>query len=318
MNVFVGCLNIVDIYITDLTAWCQINTRGSMGLPSPDKKMYLNNELIVELVIPEGITKINSHIFSGYGKIKSLFIPESLTQIHSATFYGCFDIEKIIVSEKNETYSSKDNCLIDKKNRELLLGCKNSIIPSDGSVVKIGANAFSGNINLTNIIIPDSIVNIGNNAFYNCINLTKIILPSSITTIGSRAFKDCVELISVMIYCSNVDIRDEAFIGCDKLIEIYNFSSLNIEKGSEENGYLGFNALDIYVNPNEPSKIVDYNGYLFYDNGEDFYLLKSTHADSQVILPKGYNDNDYHIYKSAFRNNNQIISIFIPIQVKAI
>ena len=67
-----------------------------------------------------------------------------------------------------------DNCLIETASKTLIAGCKNSIIPDDGSVISIADYAFSGCTGLTSITIPDSVTSIGNSAFANCISLKTV------------------------------------------------------------------------------------------------------------------------------------------------
>ena len=61
--------------------------------------------------------------------------------------------------------------MIETENKTLIAGCKNSIIPDDGSVTSIGNSAFSGCTGLTSIEIPDSVETIGVSSFYNVPNI---------------------------------------------------------------------------------------------------------------------------------------------------
>ena len=84
---------------------------------------------------------------------------------------GCTSLATIYVSNENPIYHSAGNCLIRTKDKTLILGCKNSVIPSDGSVTRIGRSAFYGCEGLNSISIPNSITHIGEWAFSNCTNL---------------------------------------------------------------------------------------------------------------------------------------------------
>ena len=99
-------------------------------------------------------------------------------------------IEEIVVDKDNAFYHSKGNCLIEKKGRKLIAGCKNSVIPEDGSVAEIGEYAFAG-VELKQITIPDSVQKIGEGAFYCCLHLKSIDIPESIVSIGEKAFYYC-------------------------------------------------------------------------------------------------------------------------------
>ena len=63
-RVFNYCLALKDVYITDIAAWCDISFLGSDSSPlSYATNLYLNNELITQLVIPETVTMINVYAF---------------------------------------------------------------------------------------------------------------------------------------------------------------------------------------------------------------------------------------------------------------
>lgn len=103
--------------------------------------------------------------------------------------------ESITVENGNVKFKAVNNCLIDTAEEKIVLGCKNSVIPNDGSIKIIGHHAFIGigdiesedrNI-FTNITIPDSVEVIEHHAFADS-GLTDIELPYGLKEIGSMAF----------------------------------------------------------------------------------------------------------------------------------
>ena len=61
---FKDCSNLQDIYITDIGAWCNISGIDSlMGYGSSNKNLYVNNELVTSVTIPDGVTAIPSYAF---------------------------------------------------------------------------------------------------------------------------------------------------------------------------------------------------------------------------------------------------------------
>ena len=135
-------------------------------------------------------------------------------------------------------------------------------------------------------------ININSSTFPNWLNLTSIVIPASVTSIG-----------------------DDAFLGCGKLVEVYNLSSLNITKGSDSYGGVGYYALDIYPSLDIPSKLsTDENGYIIYTDGEDKILVGYTGTDTELTLPDGI--TEIHMYAFAFNNN--ITSVTIPASVTSI
>ena len=67
----------------------------------------------------------------------------------------------ITVADGNTVYHSAGNCLIETESKTLVLGCKNSVIPTDGSVTSIGEYAFYGCTSFTSVTIPSSVTSIG-------------------------------------------------------------------------------------------------------------------------------------------------------------
>ena len=101
------------------------------------------------------------------------------------------------MAEANESFKAVDNCLIDIENSTLLLGCKNSVIPADGSVTKIGAYAFFNCNGLASIVIPEGVLEIGTYAFYGCADALTVSIPESLAFIDKNAFEACAALEGV-------------------------------------------------------------------------------------------------------------------------
>ena len=58
----------------------------------------------------------------------------------------------------------------------------------------IGANAFYGCKNLTNVSLGKNLISIGANAFSGCVKLKSLIIPAKVKKIGSNAFYGCKAL----------------------------------------------------------------------------------------------------------------------------
>lgn len=84
-------------------------------------------------------------------------------------------------------------------------------------VKRIRETAFSNNVELTSITIPNSITSIGRSAFYNCSGLTSVTIPNSVTSIEESAFSNCTGLTSITISNSITSIGISAFANCTGL-----------------------------------------------------------------------------------------------------
>lgn len=154
-----------------------------------------------KVIIPDNVTRVAADSWEGVycfefcGFVKSITVPKSLVSIDGSTFYGCFDLEEITVDSQNPEYYSQDNCVIERANKKLVVGCQTSVIPNDVKI--IGFSAFYYCRGLTDITIPDAVTSIEQAAFCSCQNLASITIPSSVVAIGHHAFHDCLSLKTV-------------------------------------------------------------------------------------------------------------------------
>lgn len=174
------------------------NYWGGMIVDSDTNGLCLkNNELIAcrgnvtNAIIPNTVTSIGTYAFISAINITSVTISSSITSIGNGAFAGCTKLASITVDVNNTTFDSRNNCnaIIKKSNNELIVGCKNTVIPN--SVTSIGNGAFEGCRELGTITIPNTITSIGNGAFYQCNNLEIITcLSTTAPTIGNTSFRN--------------------------------------------------------------------------------------------------------------------------------
>ncbi len=92
------------IFIDDLNAWCNIDFVGTVSYKDPSllyvaHNLYLNGELVKNLVIPDGVTKIKDYAFDGGTCFESIVLPKVLTEIGNCAFRGCSNVATIVIPE---------------------------------------------------------------------------------------------------------------------------------------------------------------------------------------------------------------------------
>jgi len=145
--------------------------------------------------LPTTLEYIGDGAFT-FVNIASIYIPKNVSYIGEGIF-SYSNITEIKVDSNNQFYYSEFDCIIEKSTKTLIMGCKNSTIPTDGSVTIIGKEAFYGQ-GLVNITIPNTIKQIGDFAFSGNTSLKSIVIPTSVEIIGRCAFQECW---AITIYC---------------------------------------------------------------------------------------------------------------------
>lgn len=163
-SAFHNCKNSITNYLGDIESWCKIEFSSDESNPYYNGKFFVNGEEVENIVIPETVTEIKKHTFSGFSNLTSITIPNSVTNIGNRAFYNCSSLTNIIIPN---------------------------------GVINIGDEAFCNCKNLTSVNISDSVKNIGIAAFMNCSSLKRITISNSITNIGSSAFTYCKNLTTI-------------------------------------------------------------------------------------------------------------------------
>lgn len=100
---FYDCPYIENVCIKDVAQYCNAEIGSSFGnFDNDGYRLYLNGNLVTELVIPEGITVIPCYAFCDCISIKNVVLPKSLSKIEKDAF------SKFLGSDDNSSYPKLD------------------------------------------------------------------------------------------------------------------------------------------------------------------------------------------------------------------
>ncbi len=164
------------------------------------------------------VVKIDSEAFLGCKNIVEAIIPSNITVIAPMAFSACDNLVKLTVDVDNAVFKSEGNCIIEKQNQRLIVGCKSSVIPD--YVESITSSAFEGCAGLKSVKIPEKVSYIGFYAFKDCVSLETVEMPSQLKNLHSGAFRNCRALKSIDIPSGIGEISEFVFAGCVSLDSI--------------------------------------------------------------------------------------------------
>ena len=166
---FGGCRGLIEVHISDLSAWCKIDSQGSIFAGEESNPLclaghlYLGDRELTECVIPDGVTDIKSYAFEGCRGLTSVTIPPSVTNIGWHAFSSCSGLKDVYFKGEGISGISEsafDGCDVDlilhagknwKGRRRVLCGIDLRV---DGESEEGGGGAPSVvNLTVTNVVV---------------------------------------------------------------------------------------------------------------------------------------------------------------------
>ena len=290
---FAGCESLTEIVIP--------KTQTRIGM-----QMFIGCHNLKKIVIPDGVESIGYEAFAFCYNLTSIHIPASVSGIEGNAFNQCISLAEITVDPANPIYYSVNNCVITKSSKTLRIGCKESIIPADGSVTQIGDYAFVACATWSSVDIPEGITKIGRNAF-EAVPLKHVSIPKSMTIMGDRAFFNGCVLETITYAGTSAEWeRIEKGAGWDERAGNYELYCLGVEEleflrtdlGYEVVGIGSYTKTDVIV----PA---EYQGVPVFAIGESAFENSNL---TSIALPEGL----LRIETFAFMGCSELTTVVLP------
>ena len=139
-----------------------------------------NENTILEINLPNSITKIEYRAFYSCEKLTKVTMSENLEYAGEGIFRSCGELEEVTTLGKL-TYISD----------EMFLGCDQLEFVIPQGIVSIGRDAFYGCDGFVDLVIPEGVKSIGQHAFFYAENVKSVVLPSTLETVGVYVFEGC-------------------------------------------------------------------------------------------------------------------------------
>ena len=300
-DAFYGCYDIVDVNIEDLTAWCNVNFADWYSGPLAwTQNLYIDNVLVTDLVIPDGVEHISdyafyycsaftdltisdsvksigNYAFSDCSRLTSITLPDSVKNIGEDAFTGCSELKSVYISD----LAAWCNIIFDNKNSNPFYQYIEVADEYENwETVPLDVDLYVDGVLVTELVIPDGVRRIKDYAFCGWGKLSSLTISDSVYDIGSSAFAGCVNLNYVKIggnvqyvgwnafaYCntlSSIEIPDSVcYIGESVFADCANLRYVKIGENVQGVGYNAFGgctALETVTFMGD-TKIVDENAF---------------------------------------------------------
>ena len=276
-----NCNAIIDKEERKLVSACK-NTVVPRGVEVIGADAFNNCYGLTSLTVTEGVKEIGVKAFENCKELRNIELPGSLKQIGWGAFvntgierisipaevdsidYGvfsyCNNLTAIDVDKRNRHFLSYDGCnvIVKKKNKELICGCRESVIPNGVEI--IGYNAFGGTL-IRKVVIPRSVKEIAPLAFAGCNGLVEMRVAKDNPYFDSR--DDCNAVIRTK--------SNRLLVGCVSSVIPY---------GITEIAPYAFAYVTGRYNENIPSTVKRIGDYAFYQNKSLIQVVLPPSAES--------------------------------------
>lgn len=196
------CDSIRRIDIKDFSTWLNSDRFGANSssyeghVCASNAKLYIDGKKLEdEVVIPEGVTELKSHLFDGATQITSIKFPSTLVRVAEDAFTLCYSLQNIEIDDLNDW---------------LQIDFGGSFCPH---YAEERLKLYVKGELLTYVVLPESLTELKPYVFSSLKQIQRVDFPENLEKIGTKAFSSCNELDSVFLPKNLSYIGDGAFSG---------------------------------------------------------------------------------------------------------
>lgn len=220
-------------------------------------------------------------------------IPPKIKTFPISNLSDCSKVSAIKVHADSKSYKSIDGVLYNFELTEVILcprGKEGQVFVVDG-VKKVGPHCFDGCRKLTSIVLPNTVETIGECAFKN-LELDNLIIPNSVTSISMGCFMSTLVRKKFRLSKQITAIPAECFHGSNIKIETF-------PKNIKSIGYRGFFGSKALPKRVVLDKIEYLGSEVFYDvtSTEEYVIGTTLRKAEQEVFGKS-NENLKIVYMS--------------------
>lgn len=332
IDAFYQCVNLEEVHISDIGAWCNIEF-GYPGYGDFESNpllyahnLYFNDQLITDFPIGKEIQQINrgafvecsitsitflanahpsigEYAFSGCIGLTKVSIPNYIFSIASHTFSGCTALASVSIPSTVSTIGNFAFYGCRSLNEVRISGlkewCEINFLGFRSNPLEYANNLYIQGSLISDLIIPPGVSKISRGLFKNCHNVTSIHIPDSVTSIDSEAFCGCKDVSLLTLSGSINSIGDRAFAECAKIPSL--ILSPSVTKIGR-NAFIGCTGLSrVYITDIEAWCNIDFGNA--HSNPLEYardliHEIEGTYRPiAHLIIPKSIKQIKPHIFQ---------------------
>lgn len=259
------------------------------------KEQVANRKKITEVIIPEGITRIEEEAFRECENLQRVQLPPTLKSIGQSAFSQCKNLKQVNLPEGVEL----DN--------HAFWGCAG--LQDENGMIILGGILFNVLKDVEELVLPASVKRINPNAIKALPELKSVVFPESITSLPGYTVNYCPKVTDLTIPASITNIHYSAFSSL-RSVTIHGWTGSAAEEFCKNQFGWKFDSLGVLQQ--EQTDFVIRDGVLAAYKG----------SDEKVVIPDGVKvigtRTSGWSAQGAFANNKTLRHLVIPEGVERI